>query len=177
MVRHKDDDGLLNDDDDANRDPITKAPGAHPVGVGLGTATGGAAAGAAGGAVAGPAGAAVGAVVGGIAGGLIGKGVAESVNPTVEDAYWRETYISRPYVERNEPYETYQPAYRYGWENYPRYRDRYSSFDEAEPALSRDWDKARGKSSLTWERAKGAVRDAWDRIERAMPGDADNDGR
>ena len=29
---------------DANRDPITGAPGAHPVGVGLGTAAGGMAA-------------------------------------------------------------------------------------------------------------------------------------
>src|SRR5438105_822724 len=39
---------------DANRDPITGEPGAHPVGTGVGTAAGGAAAGAAGGAAAGP---------------------------------------------------------------------------------------------------------------------------
>ena len=40
---------------DANRDPITDAPGAHPVGVGVG-ATGGAAGGAAVGSLAGPGG-------------------------------------------------------------------------------------------------------------------------
>ena len=72
---------------DANRDPITGEPGAHPVGTGLGTAAGGAAAGAAAGLAAGPVGAAVGAVVGGVAGGLAGKGIAESINPTVEEAY------------------------------------------------------------------------------------------
>jgi hypothetical protein len=41
---------------DANRDPITGAPGSHPVGTGLGAAAGGMAAGAAAGSVAGPAG-------------------------------------------------------------------------------------------------------------------------
>src|SRR5262245_14757859 len=77
------------DDTDANRDPITGAPGAHPVGTGVGAA-GGAAAGAAIGAVTGgPVGAAIGVAVGGIAGGLAGKGAAELANPTVEDDYWR----------------------------------------------------------------------------------------
>ena len=74
---------------DANPDAITGEPGSHPVGAGLGAAAGGAAAGAAAGVVGGPVGAAVGAVVGGIAGGLAGKGVAEQIDPTQEDAYWR----------------------------------------------------------------------------------------
>jgi phage tail tape-measure protein len=68
---------------DANSDPLSRSPGAHPVGVGVGAAGGGAA-GAAVGAVAGPVGAAVGAAVGAVAGGLAGKGVAEVVNPTVD---------------------------------------------------------------------------------------------
>ena len=58
------DENLVKDDvvkeGDANRDPITKAPGAHPVGVGVGAAGGGAA-GAAIGSLAGPVGTAVGA--------------------------------------------------------------------------------------------------------------------
>src|SRR5262245_62513662 len=86
---------------DMNLDPITGEPGAHPVGTGIGAAAGGAAAGAAGGAVAGPAGAAVGAIVGGVAGGLAGKGIAESIDPTAEDAYWREHYTSRPYYTKD----------------------------------------------------------------------------
>src|SRR4051794_28124040 len=102
---------------DANRDPISGEPGAHPVGTGLGAAAGGAAAGAAGGAMAGPVGAAVGAVVGAVAGGLAGKEVAESIDPTVEDAYWRENYASRPYYDQGMTYDDYGPAYRYGWES------------------------------------------------------------
>ena len=100
---------------DAHRDPITGAPGAHPVGVGVG-ATGGAAAGAVIGSLAGPVGTAVGAAVGGFAGGLAGKGAAEAVNPTVEDAHWRSTYPTRPYAETTRGYDAYEPAYRYGWE-------------------------------------------------------------
>ena len=69
------------DGDDANRDPLTGAPGAHPVGTGLGTA-GGVGAGMAIGALGGPLGAGVGAVIGGVAGGLVGKEAGEAVNPT-----------------------------------------------------------------------------------------------
>jgi outer membrane lipoprotein SlyB len=68
-----------------NRDPITGAPGSHPVGVGIGAAVGGIAAGAAAGTLAaGPIGTVVGAAAGAIAGGLGGKAVAEHFDPTVE---------------------------------------------------------------------------------------------
>lgn len=159
---------------DANRDPVTGAPGSHPVGSGLGAA-GGAVAGAAVGTVAGPVGTVAGAVIGGIAGGLAGKGVAESVNPTIEDEYWRTNYRDREYVDASTPYEEYQPAYRYGWESYPKYRGR--KFDEVEPDLARDWAKARGETRLGWDKARNATRDAWHRVERSLPGDADSDGR
>ena len=65
----------------ANRDPLSDAPGAHPVGTGIGAA-GGAVTGAAFGAMGGPIGAAVGGVAGAVVGGLAGKGAAEAVNPT-----------------------------------------------------------------------------------------------
>lgn len=154
---------------DRNADPITGAPGAHPVGVGIGTAAGGAAAGAAGGAMAGPVGAAVGAVVGGIAGALAGKSAAESIDPTTEDAYWRENYTSRPYYDRATPYEEYGPAYQYGWESRGQHTGK--TFDQAESDLQSGWDRAKAHSSLTWERAKHAVRDAWDRVDRSVTGD------
>ena len=159
---------------DANRDPITGTPGAHPVGVGAGAAAG-AATGAAVGSVGGPIGTAVGTVVGGVAGGLAGKGVAEKVNPTVEDAYWREHYSSRPYVQPGERYDEYEPAYRYGWEATNRYGEL--NWDDVEEDMERNWDKNRGASGMTWDRAKHATRDAWHRIERRIPGDADKDGR
>ena len=158
-----------------NRDPISGAPGAHPVGTGVGAAAGGLAAGAAVGSVAGPVGTAVGAAVGAVVGGLAGKGIAERIDPTIEDAYWRENFRSRPYVAEGSTYDDYGPAYQYGVENYPKYPGR--KFDDVESDLSRDWQRAKGKSSLEWERAKHATKDAWHRVERALPGDADGDGR
>ena len=163
---------------DLNRDPISGAPGAHPVGTGIGAAAGGLAAGAAVGTVAGPIGTVVGAAVGAVVGGLAGKGVAEQIDPTREDAYWRENYKSRSYVDGGS-YDDYGPAYSYGVESYGRNSGR--SFDEAESDLSRDWSSRRGNSSLTWDRAKHATKDAWtrlsDRVERAVPGDSDRDGK
>lgn len=165
--------------DNANRDPITGAPGAHPVGTGVGALVGGAAAGAAAGTIAGPVGTVIGAAVGAIVGGLAGKGVAEKIDPTVEDAYWRDNYQTRPYVDGERSYDDYGPAYGYGVSAYDRFPGR--SFDEVEPELSRDWGTTRGNSRLEWDSAKHATRDAWQRVsdtvERAVPGDSDRDGK
>ena len=163
------------DSHDANRDPISGEPGAHPVGAGLGAAAGGAAAGAAAGAVAGPIGAAAGAIVGGVAGGLAGKGIAERIDPTAEDAYWRDEYPKRDYYDDDVAYDSVAPAYRHGWESRARYQDR--TWDQAEPEIQRSWESTPTSRDLSWEKARRASRDAWDRIERAMPGDADKDGR
>jgi hypothetical protein len=160
---------------DTNPDPITGEPGSHPVGTGLGAAAGGAAAGAAAGAVAGPVGAAAGAIVGGVAGGLAGKGIAEQIDPTTEDAYWRDEYPNRDYYDDELAYEDVAPAYRHGWESRARYQDR--TWDQAEPEIKRSWESTPSSRDLAWERARKASKDAWERIERAMPGDADNDGR
>jgi len=163
----------------ANRDPITGAPGAHPVGTGLGAAAGGMAAGAAAGTVAGPVGTVVGAAVGAVVGGLAGKGIAEKIDPTIEEAYWRENYVSRPYISKSYTYDDYGPAYMYGVDNYSRYQGR--KFDDVEGELSRDWQRAKGKSRLAWDDAKHAVKDSWhrlsDTVERATPGDSDRDGK
>jgi len=161
-------------DIDANRDPISGEAGAHPVGTAVG-ATGGAAAGAVIGSLAGPVGTVAGAAVGGVAGGLAGKGAAEIVNPTMEDQYWRSNYATRPYVAPGTSYDTYRPAYQYGWESYSRYGGR--QFEEIEPNLREDWEiRAESKTRLSWDKAKGAVKDAWHRVEKSMPGDADRDG-
>src|SRR5436309_530424 len=156
-------------DPDRNPDPITKAPGAHPVGAGVGAAAGGAAgiggaiaAGAAMGTAAGPVGTAVGAAVGAVAGGLIGKGVAEGINPSVEHEYWRENYSKRPYVRSGSKYDEYAPAYQYGWESKGKFGNK--DFDEVEPDLGRNWNRAKGQSQLEWDDAKQASRDAWDRV-------------
>lgn len=159
--------------DKQNPRDVRREDDSHPVGTGLGAA-GGAAAGAAIGSAAGPAGTVVGGVVGGIAGGLAGHAIADLIDPAAEDAYWRSTYNTRPYVA-GQTYDVWQPAYRYGWETYPRYHGR--KWDEVEPELRRDWEKTKDSAQLSWEKAKNATQDAWHRIERAIPGDADKDGR
>jgi hypothetical protein len=178
---------LNRNDKDANRDPISGAPGSHPVGVGVGAAGGGAAAAAAGAAIgaamsgpAAPIGGVVGAVVGAIAGGYAGKGVAESIDPTAEDAYWRENYKGRNYVDQNADYDRdLAPAYRAGYTAAPQHRGR--KFEEVESDLGRNWETSKSSSRLGWDKAKHATRDAFqrasDKIERATPGDSDRDGK
>ena len=160
---------------DANRDPITKEPGAHPVGTGAGAASAGAAGAAIGGVVGGPVGAVVGAAVGAVAGGLAGKGAAEAVNPTVEDSYWRDNYNTRPYASADRGYDFYQPAYRYGWESKAKYQGK--QYNDVESDLERGWDSFKGSSKMTWSEARQATKDAWHRVEKKIPGDADGDGR
>ena len=136
----------------------------------------GLAAGAAIGAVTGgPVGAVIGAAAGALAGVGVAKGVDMAVNPEKEDAYWRENYSSRPYVQADRGYDQYRPAYQYGWEARTRYADR--KYEDVETDLERGWDTARGTSGLAWNDAKHATKDAWHRIERTIPGDADRDGR
>lgn len=158
---------------DANRDPITGTPGSHPVGTGLGAAAGGAAgvaAGAAAGAAIGatttgpaaPIGAAVGAVVGAVAGGLAGKGIAEKIDPTAEDAYWRENYQNRPYVKSGSRYDDYQAAYKYGVE--ARAQHPGERWEDVRDELRLGWTQHRGNSSLSWAAAESACFDAWTRV-------------
>jgi uncharacterized protein (TIGR02284 family) len=154
-------------DKDLNLDPITDAPGAHPVGTGLGAAAGGAAAGAAAGAFGGPVGAVAGAVIGAVAGGLGGKAVAEAINPTAEEAYWRDNYTREPYYESSRSYEDYAPAYRlgvYGRSNYT------GTFDEAQSDMSVYWDSRKENSRLSWPEAEAASRAAWTRVDQQLSG-------
>ena len=117
-----------------NPDPITGAPGAHPLGTGA------------------------------VVGGLAGKGVAEAIDPTKEDAYWRENFRSRHYVNQGATYDDYGPAYGFGVESASRHPGR--SFDDAELELSRQWTTRTGTSTLGWNQAKDAARDAWDRLNQ-----------
>jgi hypothetical protein len=158
-------------DGSANRDPITGAPGAHPVGTGVGAAAGGMAggaaaiaAGAAAGTVIGPVGTVIGAVAGAVIGGLAGKGVAEMVDPTVEDAYWRENYAARPYVQSGSSYDEYGPAYRAGVDAYRK--NPGGDFADLDADLEADWDNARGGSTLSWDDARAPARDSYDRLAR-----------
>ena len=56
-------------------------------------------------------------------------------------------------------------------------RTRYAgrTFDDAENDLRNDWSSRGSRSS--WDNVRDKVRSAWLKVERAMPGDADRDGR
>lgn len=155
-------------------------------GVGTGAAVGGvtggvagaAAAGAAVGGITGPVGAAAGALAGVVVGAMAGKGLAKTADLAEEEKYWRSNHSSRPYAN-GASYDDYGPAYMYGASAAARYPGR--AFDEIEPELSGGWTASRGNSPLEWHHARHASRDAWQRVsdaaERAIPGDADRDGR
>ena len=152
---------------DANRDPITGAPGSHPVGTGLGAAAGGAAAGAAAGAVGGPAGALIGAAAGAIIGGLAGKAVAENFDPTAEDAHWEREHVNEPYYRAEYTYVDYQPAYRTGYMG--RSKSSGRTFEKAEPELRAEYERNRGNSRMSWDDSRSAVRAAWHRLDHMYP--------
>lgn len=156
-------------DNRANRDPITGAPGSHPVGTGTGAAVG-AAVGGVMGLPGGPLGMAVGAAVGGLAGGLVGKSAAEVVNPTEEVGYWRSEFPNRPYG-RNAAWDDYEPAYYSTAAAYGQYAGR--PFDEIEPELQRAWPTNRRSSRLDWPAARDASRDAWERLAKSNRGTVD----
>jgi uncharacterized protein (TIGR02271 family) len=145
-----------------NPDPITDAPGAHPIETGVGAALGGTAAGMAVGMLGGPVGAVIGGIVGGaVAGGLAGKGVGELIDPTTEDTWLNEYYGTEKRKIAHATPDTYRPAYRYGI--VCSVQNTGKRFEDVEPHLSSNWEKARGESKLSWDQARGAVRDAYDR--------------
>ncbi len=155
------------DDKDANED-------SHPIGTGAGALSGGAA-GAALGAAGGPIGVVAGAVIGAVAGGKAGKNIAEGIDATAEDAHWRSNYGNESYVNRSLSYDEYEPAYRTGYTGYGKHAGK--KWDDVENDLQRDYEQGKGKSSLAWSDAKHATKAAWNKVERALPGDADGDGR
>lgn len=165
----------MNDDKDLNRDPISGATGAHPVGVGVGGIAGGAAAGAIAGTFLGPIGTLVGAAVGVVVGAAAGKGVAERIDPTGETEYWRDEYKNRPYADKSLDYDRdYASAYGYGLQGREKYAGR--TWNDTEAELQRDWDSSRGTSTLAWDEARGAVRDSWDRADRTYSTYEKSDG-
>jgi len=145
-----------------NADPITDAPGAHPIEVGVGAGAIGAAAGLAVGLVGGPVGAVLGATIGGaIAGGFAGKGIGELIDPTTEDAWLKEYHSSSKHHRKGETHEHYRDAYRYGLASAHQNQDR--RFEDIEPELRSGWETNRGDSKMSWDQASGAVRHAFDR--------------
>ena len=153
-------------DKSRNSDPFRKTQSSHLVGTGIGAVAGGAAAGAAVGTVAGPAGTIAGAAVGAVVGGLAGHSVAKAVNPSVEDAYWRENHRRQSYA-KGRSYDDFGPAYRTGYEGYALYGVTGCTFEDREVELRKSYEATQPK--LAWDAARPASRAAWQRFQEQPP--------
>ena len=160
------------DQPETNPDPITREHGSHPIGTGVGAAGGGLTGAAIGAAVGGPVGAAIGAVVGGIAGAYSGRGVAEAINPTEEEKYWREHHHKQDWAQGDPDFDNYHPAYKTGYEGVIKYAGK--QYHEIESNLARDYEKNDANPAIPWDRARPAVRAAWDRLS-GVTGPRDTD--
>jgi hypothetical protein len=149
---------------DSNPDPITGEPGSHPIGTGVGAAGAGATGAAVGAAVGGPVGAVVGAAVGAVAGGLAGKGVAESIDPTVEDAYWRQNHATQSFAGAGD-YDQYSSAYRTGYTGAARVGPD-KDYSSVEDDLKADYERTKDKAAVAWEHGKEAARSAYERARQ-----------
>jgi uncharacterized protein (TIGR02271 family) len=146
---------------DTNPDPITGAPGSHPIATGVGAAAAGAAGAAIGSVVPGVGtvvGGVIGAIAGSVGGGYAGKAVGEMIDPTGTEEYWKENYKTREYAKGTN-YDELRPAYRYGATLAEQ--SKTPDFDEAR--ARRDWESNKEAAGLPYERAKDAIRDEFDR--------------
>jgi hypothetical protein len=152
-----------------NPDPITNAPGSHPIETGIGAAVGGAASGFAVGMAGGPVGAVVGAIVGGAAaGGLAGKGIGELIDPTTEDNWIREALRGEPENLTEEEMAAARRAFRYGLAAQSRFPGR--TFRDVEDDLRAGWE-ASGETT-PWRKVWKSARAGFDRtLEMVRPAD------
>jgi len=84
---------------------------------------------------------------------------ALAINPTAEEAHWRQAFRDEPYYRPDLSFDDYSPAYRVGYTAPVR---REGSFSELEHDLQDDWNRVKGRSRLTWAEARQATRAAWD---------------
>ena len=76
------------------------------------------------------------------------------MNPTEEDAYWRDNYTREPYHVPGRSYEQYRPAYELGWSAVGRYE---GDFDAVEPRLADDWRARHATGGLAWSDVRAAT--------------------
>ena len=98
---------------------------------------------------------------GAVRGGSLRQDTAESI----DDADFREDFARR-YAAQDATYDTYSPAYQYGYTmaNDPRYRGR--NFDEVASDLRADYSTRYPNS--TWEKMKDSVRYGWEKLTRKV---------
>lgn len=86
-------------------------------------------------------------------------GAGEHDDGFPEMARYRRDYRDTSYYSAGRTWSDYAPAYRYGHRQWAARAG--IAFEQAAPALERDWIAARGASRLNWIEARPAVMAAW----------------
>lgn len=95
---------------------------------------------------------------------LVRKSDTQAIDLSVEEAYWKEKYKTRPYYTESREYDDYAIAFHYGWESAAKPENAGRKFEEIEPELERHWSSYTDSNKNTWSDFKDAIRDAYDRI-------------
>jgi hypothetical protein len=84
------------------------------------------------------------------------------------------THYNDTYRTTGRDYDSYQPAYRYGYNLAydERYMDR--DWDEIEPEARRDWEREHPDS--LWENVKDAIENAWNEVQNTFDFEEDYQG-
>ncbi|BCT92274.1 hypothetical protein LYSHEL_12980 [Lysobacter helvus] len=139
----------------------------HIVGTGGGALAGGAAGAAIGTVVGGPPGMAIGGVVGVALGAMAGDRLSEARDRRENLGHFQQIFQSMPYYRHGLDWTDYEPAYRFGLENYERADGQ--SFADMESTLQGAWEaNARFGSRLGWLEARPAVEHAWRSLDEAL---------
>lgn len=121
------------------------------------------------------AGAITGAAVGGIVGAKTGGALAELVNPTDYTTCFPNSYRTAPYYPAGAGWSDYEPAGKYGYDSYESLRGR--RFEDVESELEAAGTRRGATASSPGATPGRPCANGWHHIERALPGDADRDGR
>jgi hypothetical protein len=110
---------------------------------------------------------------------LLGSGISTEIEPAVGPGLGRQDYAGRTSAKREWNFDDYGRAYRFGTESYRRLKG--GSFDDAEPELQRNWERASDNCNLPWKHAKYTSREGWQRasedLQRASLGDSEREGK
>jgi hypothetical protein len=94
--------------------------------------------------------------------------MANDIDPSEEERYWRENYKSRSYFQRGRDFPFYAAAYRFGWESASRMDYFGRRFEDVEKDLSTNWMRAHGNLRSGWDDVRGATRDAFERVQNRI---------
>jgi hypothetical protein len=166
-VKSRTSDGLGSNPPDL--DLKTGETSAETLGVAFGAMAGSAASATAGLAMGGPAGMVVGAIAGGLAGAYSALSVEKDFGRAFDRGYWQDHYPSSTCYDAETRFDTYEPAYRLGWESYFAEGEERAREDR-ERQLQEEWESNReAGDGLDWRRAREATREAWQRAARIFP--------